>query len=72
MHVVVESYDEYTGMNNFRGEGGRRRSSLDFGDERRRATDTLLVLNCFVWMLQLLSKGALTFWGAKVGIPISF
>ena len=41
-------------------------SSLDFGHEKRRATDTLLVLNCAVWMLQLLSKGMLTFWGAKV------
>jgi len=50
---------------------GRRRASLDFGDERRRATNTLLVLNCLFHVLQLLSKGLLTFWGAKASDQIN-
>ncbi len=44
----------------------KRRSSPEFGNEKRRATDVLLVLNAACLMLQWLSKGMLTFWGAKV------
>ncbi|KAG1676085.1 hypothetical protein FOA52_014951 [Chlamydomonas sp. UWO 241] len=48
------------------GQAQRRTGALQFGDERRRVTDSLLVINAVCMMLQWLSKGLLTFWGAKV------
>ncbi len=44
----------------------RPRSFQDFGHEKRRATDTFLLLNCAAFVLQWLSQDLLTFWGAKV------
>ena len=36
------------------GAGGKRRSSaLEFGNEKRRATDTLIVINCACLLLQV-------------------
>ncbi|GAX75962.1 hypothetical protein CEUSTIGMA_g3405.t1 [Chlamydomonas eustigma] len=46
--------------------GSKPSTGIEFGDKRRRATDTLLIFNCACLMLQWLSKGVLTFWGAKV------
>ena len=46
----------------------RRGSVLRDGfweDKSRRATDVLLVTNVAAYALQLLSRGALTSWGAK-------
>ena len=47
--------------------GKARSRGLDFGHERRRVTDSLLLLNAVCCMLQWLTKGLLTAWGAKVG-----
>lgn len=46
----------------------RRRGLVEFGDERRRVTDTILVMNAACMAMQWLSRGLLTFWGAKVGV----
>jgi membrane associated rhomboid family serine protease len=43
-----------------------RRSSRDFWDPSRRATDVLLLLNAACFLLQWLSRGALTYWGCKM------
>ena len=41
------------------GAGGKRRSSsLEFGNEKRRATDTLIVINCACLLLQVGLGGA--------------
>ena len=42
-----------------------------FEDRRRRCTDSLLTLNGVVFCLQLLSRGALLAWGAKVNSLIA-
>lgn len=41
---------------------------IEFGHPLRRTTDIILVLNAVCMMLQWLSRGALTFWGAKVSV----
>ena len=47
-------------------ENSRRGGRAEFGDERRRATDVLILMNVVVFALQLLSKDVLTLWGCKV------
>eukprot|EP00879_Flechtneria_rotunda_P023767 GHRR01025163.1.p1 GENE.GHRR01025163.1~~GHRR01025163.1.p1 ORF type:complete len:296 (+),score=107.40 GHRR01025163.1:713-1600(+) len=43
-----------------------RKGPLDFGSPLRRCTDSLLVLNGLMFLLQWASKDALMLWGAKV------
>lgn len=45
----------------------RQRGPLDFGSPLRRVTDSLLVANLAAFVLQWVTKDALTVWGAKVG-----
>jgi hypothetical protein len=47
-------------------QGKRPRSWQEFGHEARRATDTLLLLNALMFIVQWMSKDVVTFWGAKV------
>ncbi|KAL6754901.1 hypothetical protein V8C86DRAFT_3138208 [Haematococcus lacustris] len=53
---------------------GRTQSFTDFGHEKRRATDIIMVINALCYALQLLSQDSalsLTLWGAKVNSLIA-
>jgi hypothetical protein len=50
------------------GAVGRPRSWQDFGHEKRRVTDGLMLLNAAVFLMQWLSQDALTYWGAKASM----
>ncbi len=49
----------------------KKRGPLDFGSPLRRCTDSLLVLNALMFVLQWASKDALMLWGAKVNSLIA-
>lgn len=56
---------------NISSSSSRGRGALDWGSPLRRCTDSLLVLNGLMFILQWASKDVLMLWGAKVNALIT-